>query len=149
MPVAARSWKRPFTQLEPQRERAQPTPQSQTPPFPHPPTQELMLEHKGHCHYCGTVSHPLPFRHRRNKQFPKELNYCVFFKLFFRFMNAPTAYGHSQARGGTGAAATATPDPSPSPICDLRYSLQQGWILNPRSEARNQTHILTETTLGP
>ena len=26
---------------------------------------------------------------------------------------------------------------------------KQHWILNPLSEARDRTHILTETTLGP
>ena len=35
-----------------------------------------------------------------------------------------------------------------SHICDLRHSLWQRWILNPLSKTRDQTHILTETTLG-
>ena len=33
-------------------------------------------------------------------------------------------------------------------IFDLSHSLQQHWILNPLSEARDQTHILTDTMLG-
>jgi len=33
---------------------------------------------------------------------------------------------------------TATPTPDPSRICDLRHSLQQCWILNELSEARDQ-----------
>ena len=32
-----------------------------------------------------------------------------------------------------------------SHICDLHHSLWQQWILNPLSEVRNGTHILTET----
>ena len=68
-------------------------------------------------------------------------------------MAAPVAYGSSQARGriraAAGAYTTATATPDPRYICDLRYSLQQCWILNPLSEARDQTCIFTETTLGP
>ena len=30
-------------------------------------------------------------------------------------------------------------------ICDLHRSLQQHWILNPLSEARDRTHILMES----
>ena len=40
--------------------------------------------------------------------------------------------------------ATATQDPSR--ICNLCQSLQQCWILNPLSEARNWTCILTDTS---
>ena len=40
----------------------------------------------------------------------------------------------------------ATPDPRG--ICDLGHSLQQCWILNPLSKARDETHILTETKSG-
>ena len=47
------------------------------------------------------------------------------------------------------AYATATATPDPSGICDLHHSLQQCQILNPLSEARDGTHILTETVLGP
>ena len=31
----------------------------------------------------------------------------------------------------------------------LHLCLQQHWILNPLNQARDQTHILTETMLGP
>ena len=41
---------------------------------------------------------------------------------------------------------TATAMPDPSHIWDLRHSLQQRWILNPLSEARDQTHILMDTS---
>ena len=42
--------------------------------------------------------------------------------------------------------ATATQDPSHT--CDLHRSSQQHQILNPLSEARDQTGILTETMPG-
>ena len=42
--------------------------------------------------------------------------------------------------------ATATLDPSRT--CDLRYSLQQCWILNPLSKVKDRTHILRETVSG-
>ena len=39
---------------------------------------------------------------------------------------------------------TATAMPHPSHICDLHHSSQQCWILNPLSQARDQTHVLVE-----
>ena len=67
-------------------------------------------------------------------------------------MATPVAYGNSWARGQIGATAeayaTATATLDPSHICDLHRSLQQHQILNPLSEARDRTRILTETTLG-
>ena len=41
-----------------------------------------------------------------------------------------------------GAYATATPDLSW--VCNLYRSLQQSWIFNPLSEARDRTHILMD-----
>ena len=43
------------------------------------------------------------------------------------------------------AYATATKTPYPSHICDFHPSLQQGRILNPLSQAGNQTLIFTNT----
>ena len=61
----------------------------------------------------------------------------------------PVAYGSSQAMGQSGAAAeayaTAMTILDPSCICDLHHN----WILNPLSEARDQTCIFMETKLGP
>ena len=71
----------------------------------------------------------------------------------FLFTAAPEAFGNYQARGQIGAAAeaytkaTATLDLSC--ICDLQCSLWQNRILNPLSQARDRTHILTATTSGP
>ena len=58
------------------------------------------------------------------------------------------AYGSSQAKGRNRAAAeayaTATATPDLSCTCDLCHSLQQCWILNPLSKARDQNHILRD-----
>jgi len=60
------------------------------------------------------------------------------------------AYISSQARGPIAAAAvaytTATAILDPSCICDLHHSSRQRWILNPLSEARDQTCILMDTS---
>ena len=77
-----------------------------------------------------------------------------FFLLLFRA--APWHLGGSQARGGIGAAVgvesewqlpaytTVTATQDPNRICNLHHSSQQHWILNPLSEARDGTHILTD-----
>ena len=44
------------------------------------------------------------------------------------------------------ACATATAMPDPSHICDLHRSSQQRRILNPLSEAKDQTRIPTDTS---
>ena len=73
--------------------------------------------------------------------------------MFFLFTAAPAAYGQSQDRGQIRASAedyaTATATADRSQICNLRHSLRWCQILNPLREARDQTHILAETTLGP
>jgi len=43
------------------------------------------------------------------------------------------------------ACTTATAMPDLSRICNLHHSSRQRWILNPLSEARDQTHILMDT----
>ena len=42
---------------------------------------------------------------------------------------------------------TATAAPDPSCTCDLCHRVWQRWILNPLSEARDQTRSLTDTVL--
>ena len=44
------------------------------------------------------------------------------------------------------ASTTAMATPDPSHICDLHHSLQQSWILNPLSRARDQICILMDTS---
>ena len=73
------------------------------------------------------------------------LNLFFFFSCLFAFSRAtPGAYGGSQARGRMAAAAVSLRQghsTGPDPRC-----LHQ--ILNPQSQARDRTCILTETTLG-
>ena len=78
----------------------------------------------------------------------------IFFFFFpLLFTATPVAHGRSWPRGLIGAAAAGyiigTAMPDPSHICDLQCSLWQQQILNSLSEARDHTHILMETTLGP
>ena len=74
----------------------------------------------------------------------------VFFSFFFFFRAIPAVYGSSWAKGRIRAAAAglaraiATRDPSLT--YDLHYSLQQWQLLNPLSEARDQTCILMNTS---
>ena len=71
--------------------------------------------------------------------------------FFFFFTAALVAYGSFQDRGQIGAAAAGLRHihGNSSHVCHLYHTLQQCRILNPLSEARDQTHNLTETMLGP
>ena len=73
----------------------------------------------------------------------------IFF--FFLFTATPVAYESSQARSQirTAAAGLYCSNTGSKCICDLCHSLQQSWILNPPSEAKDGTSILTKTRLGP
>ena len=73
--------------------------------------------------------------------------YALFiYFCFLLFRAAPTAHGGSQARGGMGPVAgaytTATATPDQSRACSLHHSSWQCRMLNPLSEARDQTHNL-------
>ena len=72
------------------------------------------------------------------------LSIDFFFLVFFRAM--PVAYGRSQAgvklELQLPAYATTTAMPDLNCICDLDHRSQQHWILNPLSEARDQTRNL-------
>ena len=59
-------------------------------------------------------------------------------------MEVPMQGVQSELQLPTYTAATATPDLSH--ICDLHHSSQQRQILDPLSEARDQTHILKDTS---
>ena len=65
--------------------------------------------------------------------------------LFLLFMAAPTAYGHSQARGPMGVTAAGLPTATQdlSCVCDLHHSSLQQQIFNPLREARDGTCNLT------
>ena len=43
---------------------------------------------------------------------------------------------------------TATATQDPSHVCDLHHSLQQHWILDSLSEARDRTHILMDNRMS-
>ena len=75
----------------------------------------------------------------------------IFFLFWIFLTAAPAANGNSRARGRIRAAAmvylTVVATLDPSHICDLYHSLQQCWILNQLSEARDGTRMLTDTML--
>ena len=79
------------------------------------------------------------------------VNFAFFF-FFFCFFGGflLVAYGSSQARGPIRAKlpgyTTATGTWDLSHDYDLHHSSQQHWIPNPLSQARDQTHILTDTS---
>ena len=74
-----------------------------------------------------------------------------YFFTYLLFKAAPTAYGGSQARGPIGAAAAglhhnhsnAGSEPPLRPTPQLKA---KRWILNPQSQVRDGTHILTDTS---
>ena len=69
----------------------------------------------------------------------------LFFSFFFPplfFRATPAAYGSSQARGQIGAIAML----DLSHVYDLPLSSQQYQILNPLSQARDQTRVLMDTS---
>ena len=66
--------------------------------------------------------------------------FIFFFSIFCLFRATPTACGGSQARElQLLAYATTTARQDPSRVCDPHHSSQQRRILNPLSEARDQT----------
>ena len=67
---------------------------------------------------------------------------------FCLFMAAPAAHGgsHVESELHLPAYATATAAQDLNHICKLHHSSWQRWILNPLSEARDGTHILTDTS---
>ena len=72
--------------------------------------------------------------------------------FFFLFRATTVAYGSSRVgikselQLPAYATATATAKPDLSYVCDLCHSSLQCQILNPLSEARDQTHVLTDTS---
>ena len=71
----------------------------------------------------------------------------LIFLFFPQHVEVPRLGVKSELQLPAYTAATAMWDPSC--ICDLQHSSRQRRILNPRSEARDQTHILTDTMSGP
>ena len=78
------------------------------------------------------------------------LFYLFIILLFFSLIRATPALKSSKARGGIRVQPyiTAVARDDPSCIWNLHHSLQQCRILNPRSNARDQTRILMDTMSG-
>ena len=73
------------------------------------------------------------------------------FVVIVVFRVTPAAYGSSQAKESSQrCSCQSAPQPQqtwdPSHICSLHHSSRQCQILNPLSEARDQTHILMDTS---
>ena len=77
--------------------------------------------------------------------------YVIFNYYYFFFFLGPHQWHMEVSRLGVEAElrlpgyTTATAMPDPSPICELRCSSGKCWILNPLREARDGTHILTDS----
>ena len=73
----------------------------------------------------------------------------IFF--FFSFYSHTCSIWKFLGQGWIGSVAesyaTGTATLDPSHICHLHHSLRQHWILNPLSKARDETYILTGTTV--
>ena len=67
-----------------------------------------------------------------------------FLFVFCLFMAAPEAYGGSQGRGRIRATAAGLHHSHSNG--NLHHSSWQCWFLNPLSKARDQTHILMDTS---
>ena len=87
----------------------------------------------------------------KNKQttLPNEVLLLFIFSLFFlgshpRHREVPRLGVKSELQVSACITATATQDPSC--ICSLHHSSRQHWIRNPLSEARDQTHVLMDTS---
>ena len=87
--------------------------------------------------------------------FPPRINLSLsLFFFFFLPLLWPHLWHMEVPRLGIGAelhlqaCATATTTLDLSRFCDLHSNLWQHWILNPLSEARDHTYILTDTVLS-
>ena len=78
----------------------------------------------------------------------KEITYSQVWNVFCLFvawhMEVPRVRVQSELQLLAYATDTATQDPSE--VCDLHHSSQQYWILNPLSDASDQTCILMDTS---
>ena len=74
--------------------------------------------------------------------------FLPFLGLLSRHVEVPRLGVSSELQLPAYATATATATGDPSLVCNLHHSWQQRGILNPLSEARDQTPILTDTMSG-
>ena len=71
-------------------------------------------------------------------------SFFAFLGLHLQCMEVPRLEVESELQLPAYPTATATRDPSH--VCNLHHSSQQCWILNLLSKARDQTHILVDTS---
>ena len=98
-------------------------------------------------HWWGSLPAPLSAQDHRKE--PVILFFFfpfLFLQLHPRHVEVPRLGVEWELQPPARTTATATQDPSH--ICNLRSSLQQRQILNPKIEAKDQTHIFTDTVPG-
>ena len=81
---------------------------------------------------------------RSSSLIPLGIPIDFFFLFFLQHMEVPRRGMESEPQLPAYDSATATWDPSH--ICSQHQGLRQCWILNPLSEAGDQTHILIDTS---
>ena len=92
------------------------------------------------CSHLGCRERCTTKEHRETFSF----SFFVFLRLYPRQMEVPRLGVKSELQLQAYTTATAMWDPSH--ICDIHHSSQQGSILNPLGEARDQTPILMDTS---
>ena len=78
---------------------------------------------------------------------PEDLSFFHFIGPRLQHMEVPRLGVESESELQLPACTTATATPDLSRICSLWHSSKKCWILNPVGEARDQTHILMDTSL--
>ena len=94
----------------------------------------------------GQVLSPLPFYSKSLSQHSFSFSFLFFLWLYLQHMEVPRLGVELELQLQAYATAMATLDLSH--IYDLHHCLQQRWILNPLSEVRDQTRVLTDAMSG-
>ena len=114
-----------------------------------PRTLKPFLQIKNRGHEGAFVPRRAPQSPAQSQSAPPIFFIFLFFYFFCLYRAAPAAHGSSQAElywnWSCRPYSTATAMPDPSHLFNLHHIARQGWILNPLSEARDQTHILMDT----
>ena len=102
--------------------------------------KHLLLTKPGVTNLPGTNS-----LHPHTKLMRNNMAFFFFFFFFLSFEEVPRLGVKLELQLPATATATATPDPSR--VCDLHHSSRHRQILNPLSEARDQTRVLMDASL--
>ena len=88
----------------------------------------------------------LPNRSQANHGLPdlEKILFLVFLGLYLQHMEVPRLGVKSELQMPAYSTATATQDLSH--VCDLHHGSWQHRVFNPLSEARDQTHVLMDTS---